>query len=71
MMDDYIEYGPDPSFVREIDGTTTTIVIQRVGPSWGYTIWMLGKCVQGGYALDWQRDEAVAEAERKYKELTR
>lgn len=69
MNNDYIEYGPDPSYAREIDGNL--IVIHRILVSWGYTIWMMGKCVQGGYALDWQRDEALREAELRYKDLTR
>jgi hypothetical protein len=69
MSLDFIEYPAETHRLAEADGWS--VAVHRVGSAWGFTIWHGGRCVQGGYAWDWKQDDAIKEAERKYKELTR
>lgn len=68
-MNGYTELPAETSDLREIG--TTSILVHRVGESWGYSIWMASRCVHGAYSPDWTRDDATREAEARHKDLIR
>lgn len=50
-----------PGFARQPD--SRLLLVQRVGSSWGYTIWRDGRCLAGACNWNWDAFEAQAKAD--------
>lgn len=57
-----------PGFAKQ--NKNGVALVQKIGSSWGYTIWREGRCVAGACNWDWDAFQAQAEADKAMDALT-